>query len=124
MGQLVRQHAALLLGAKVGERQLRHADLGETERHGTRDGPGHGELNSTPVSGGALQLGERRGERSVAHGAAVGQAADQDQPPRDVIERRAERDCGPQEYGEQGERRAEGRGGCGGSGGWGGGSNR
>jgi len=51
--RLVRQHAALLLGAEIGERQLGHADLGETERHGTRDGPGHGELHAAPVPGAA-----------------------------------------------------------------------
>jgi len=34
MGQLVRQHAALLLGAERRERQLGHADLGEPRATG------------------------------------------------------------------------------------------
>src|SRR5207249_2613392 len=102
MSQLVRQHAALLLGAELGERQLGHADLGETQGYGTRDGSGHREVNAAPVSGGALQFRERRGERSVAHEPAVGQPADQDQPSRHVIEGRAERDRAPQEHNHQG----------------------
>src|SRR5205814_5091268 len=52
--QLVRQHAALLLGAELRERQLGHADLGNAEGDGTRDGPGHREANTAAVSAGAL----------------------------------------------------------------------